>query len=82
MSESAHERRNRLQRERRAKQRKQPSLHNDPLQLFEQPSLRNDPLQLFGNGDASAQDMSEFAHEHYNAQVCYLNNVWFMFLVF
>jgi hypothetical protein len=40
-SESAHERRNRLQRERRAKQR-------------EQPSLRNDALQLFGNGDASA----------------------------
>ncbi len=40
-SESAHERRNRLQRERRAKQ-------------HEQPSLCNDALQLFGNGDASA----------------------------
>ncbi len=66
MSESAHERHNRLQREWRAKQRKQPSLRNDPLQLFEQPSLGNDPLQLFGDGDASAQDMSEFAHEHYN----------------
>ncbi|CAM6071053.1 unnamed protein product [Sphagnum tenellum] len=40
-SESAHERRNRFKRERRAKQR-------------EQPSLRNDALQLFGDGDASA----------------------------
>ncbi len=34
MSESAHEHRNRLQRERRAKQREQPSLCNDALQLF------------------------------------------------
>ncbi len=34
MSESADERRNRLQRKRRAKQREQPSLHNDALQLF------------------------------------------------
>jgi hypothetical protein len=33
-SESAHERRNRLQREWRAKQREQPSLRNDALQLF------------------------------------------------
>jgi hypothetical protein len=39
--ESAHERRNCLQRERRAKQR-------------EQPSFRNDTLQLFGDEDASA----------------------------
>jgi hypothetical protein len=31
MSESAHECRNRLQRERRAKQHEQPSLHNDAL---------------------------------------------------
>jgi hypothetical protein len=50
MSESAHERRNRLRREQHAKQR-------------EQPSLRNDALQLFGDGDASAEDTSEFAHE-------------------
>jgi len=41
MSESAHERHNRLQREWRAKQ-------------CEQPSLRNDALQLFGDEDASA----------------------------
>jgi hypothetical protein len=40
-SESAHECRNRLQRERRAKQ-------------HEQPSLGNDALQLFGDEDASA----------------------------
>jgi hypothetical protein len=33
-SESAHERRNRLQRERRVKQGEQPSLCNDALQLF------------------------------------------------
>jgi len=39
--ESAHERRNRLQRERCAKQR-------------EQPSLPNGALQLFGDEDASA----------------------------
>jgi hypothetical protein len=39
--ESAHERRNRLQREQRAKQ-------------HEQPSFRNDALQLFGDEDASA----------------------------
>ncbi len=39
-SESAHERRNRLRRENRAKQR-------------EHPSLRNDALQLFGDKDAS-----------------------------
>ncbi len=40
-SESAHEHRNRLQKKRHAKQR-------------EQPSLRNDALQLFGNEDALA----------------------------
>jgi hypothetical protein len=40
-SESAHERRNHLQRESRAKRR-------------EHPSLRNDALQLFGDEDASA----------------------------
>jgi hypothetical protein len=40
-SESTHERRNRLQKEWRAKQR-------------EQPSFRNDALQLFGDEDASA----------------------------
>jgi hypothetical protein len=40
-SESAHEHRNRLQREGRAKQ-------------HEQPSLRNDTLQLFGDKDALA----------------------------
>jgi hypothetical protein len=40
-SESAHERRNRLRRESRAKQR-------------EHLSLCNDALQLFGDGDASA----------------------------
>jgi hypothetical protein len=33
-SESAHERRNRLQRERHVKQREQPSFRNDALQLF------------------------------------------------
>ncbi len=33
-SESARERRNRLKRERHAKQREQPSFHNDALQLF------------------------------------------------
>jgi hypothetical protein len=38
MSESAHECCNRLQKERRVKQR-------------EEPSLRNDALQLFGDGD-------------------------------
>jgi hypothetical protein len=53
MSESAHHHRNRLQRERRAKQR-------------EQPSFRNDALQLFGDGDASTQGTSESAHEHRN----------------
>ncbi len=53
MSESTHHRCNRLQRERRAKQR-------------EQPSFRNDALQLFGDGDASAQGTSESAHEHRN----------------
>jgi len=52
-SESPHERRNRLQRERRAKQR-------------EQPSFRNDALQLFRDGDTSAQGTLEFAHEHRN----------------
>ncbi len=51
--ESAHERRNRLQRERRAKQR-------------EQPSFRNDTLQLFRDGDASAQGTSEFVQERRN----------------
>jgi hypothetical protein len=34
MSESTHERRNRLQRKRRAQQREHPSLRNDTLQLF------------------------------------------------
>ncbi len=52
-SESAHERRNRLQRERCAKQR-------------EQPSFRNDALQLFGDGDASAEGTSKSAQEHRN----------------
>jgi hypothetical protein len=52
-SESPHERCNRLQRERRAKQR-------------EQPSFRNDALQLFRDGDASAQGTSESAHERRN----------------
>ncbi len=52
-SESAHERRNRLQRECRAKQR-------------EQPSLRNEALQLFGDEDASAEGTSESAHERRN----------------
>jgi hypothetical protein len=49
-SESTRERRNRLHRQRRAKQR-------------EQCSLRNDALQLFGDGDAPAQSTSESAHE-------------------
>ncbi len=53
MSKSAHERRNRLQRERRTKQ-------------GEQPSFRNDALQLFGDGDALAQGTSESAHERRN----------------
>ncbi|CAM6062533.1 unnamed protein product [Sphagnum tenellum] len=53
MLESAHERRNRLRRESRAKQR-------------EHPSLRNDALQLFGDGDASAEGMLESAHERRN----------------
>ncbi len=52
-SESAHERRNRLQRERRAKQREQPSFHNDPLQLFR-------------DGDASPQGTSQSAQERPN----------------
>jgi len=52
-SKSAHERHNRLQRERRAKQ-------------HEQPSFCNDALQLFGDGDASAQGTSESAHERRN----------------
>jgi hypothetical protein len=34
MLKFADERRNHLQRKRRAKQREQPSLHNDALQLF------------------------------------------------
>jgi hypothetical protein len=50
-SEFAHERRNCLQRNRRAKQ---------------QPSLRNDALQLFGDEDASAEGTSESAHERRN----------------
>jgi len=53
MSKSAHERRNCLQRERRAKQ-------------CEQPSLCNDALQLFGDEDASAKGTSKFAHERRN----------------
>jgi hypothetical protein len=52
-SEFAHERRNRLKRERRAQQR-------------EHPSFRNDALQLFGDGNASAQGTSESAHERRN----------------
>ncbi len=52
-SKSAHECRNRLRRERRAKQREQPSLHNDALQLF-------------GDGDALAEGTSESAHERCN----------------
>ncbi len=52
-SESAHERCNRLQRKRRAKQ-------------CEQPLLRNAALQFFGDADASAQGTSESAHEHCN----------------
>ncbi len=52
-SESAHERCNHLQRNRRAKQR-------------EQPSLRNDALQLFGDEDASAEGTSESTHERHN----------------
>jgi len=51
--ESAHERRNHLQRERCAKQREQPSFHNDPLQLFR-------------DGDASPQGTSESAQERPN----------------
>jgi hypothetical protein len=53
MSKSAHERRNRLQKERRAKQR-------------EQPSFRNDALQLFRDGDASGEGMSKSAQERRN----------------
>jgi len=52
-SKSAHERRNCLQRKRRAKQREQPSLHNDALQLF-------------GAENASAEGTSECAHERHN----------------
>jgi hypothetical protein len=51
--ESAHERCNRLQKNRRAKQ-------------LEQPSLRNDALQLFGDEDASVEGTSESAHERHN----------------
>jgi hypothetical protein len=51
--ESAHEHRNRLQRKRRAKQREQPSFHNDALQLF-------------GDGDASTEATSESAHDRCN----------------
>ncbi len=51
--ESAHERRNCLQRKWHAKQR-------------EQPFLRNDALQLFGEGDASVKGTSESAHERCN----------------
>jgi len=47
-SESTHERRNHLYRERCAKQRKQPS-------------FRNDALQLFRDGDASTQGTLESA---------------------
>ncbi|CAK9211027.1 unnamed protein product [Sphagnum troendelagicum] len=52
-SESTHERCNHFKRERRAKQR-------------EQPSLRNDALQLFGDGDASVEGTLESAHERRN----------------
>ncbi len=52
-SESAHERRIRLQRKRRAKQR-------------EHPSFPNDALQLFRDGDASAQGTLESAQERRN----------------
>jgi hypothetical protein len=49
-SEFAHERRNCLQRKRRAKQR-------------EQPYLCNDALQLFGDENALVEGTSESAHE-------------------
>ncbi len=52
-SESAHECRNCLQRERRAKQREQPSFHNDALQLFR-------------DGDVLAQGTSKSAQERRN----------------
>ncbi len=52
-SESVHECRNRLRKERRAKQR-------------EQPSLRNDALQLFGDGDVLVEGTSESPHERRN----------------
>ncbi len=52
-SESAHERRNWLQRKRRVKQREQPSFHNDALQLFRAE-------------DASTEGTSESAHERRN----------------
>jgi hypothetical protein len=52
-SKSTHERRNRLQRKRRAKQR-------------EQLSLRNDALQLFGDADASIEGTSKSTHERRN----------------
>jgi len=52
-SEFAHERRNRLQRERRVKRCEQPSFHNDALQLF-------------GDEDALAEGTSESAHERRN----------------
>jgi hypothetical protein len=53
MSESAHECRNRLQRQWHAKQ-------------LEQPSLRNAALQLFRDEDVLAEGTSESAHERCN----------------
>jgi hypothetical protein len=50
-SESAHERRNHLQRERHGKQREQPSLHNDTLQLF-----RNEDALTPGRWDCGEMD--------------------------
>jgi hypothetical protein len=50
-SESADERRNRLQRKRRAKQREQPSLHNDALQLF-----RDEDASTLGRWDCGEMD--------------------------
>ncbi len=68
-SESAHERGNRLQRKCHNRLQKE---HGNRLQSErrakqrEQPFFRNDALQLFGDGDASAQSTSEYAHERRN----------------
>jgi len=50
-SESTHERRNRLQREQRAKQREQLSVHNDALQLF-----RDEDALASGRWDCGEMD--------------------------